>query len=49
MINQGYMLFNIVKKFTLKIMWSGSCLAFMFLMPVMFEILTEQEAVLDKI
>ena len=48
-INQGYMLWNIVKKFTFKLLWNGSCFAFMFMMPIMFEVLTEQEAVLDKI
>ena len=48
-INQGYRLFTIVKKFTFGLLWNGSCLAFMFLMPIMFEVLCEQEAVLDKI
>ncbi len=48
-INQGYLLWNIVKKFTFKLLWNGSCFAFMFMMPIMFEVLTEQEAVLDKI
>jgi Sec-independent protein secretion pathway component TatC len=43
------MLWNIVKKFTFKLLWNGSCFAFMFMMPIMFEVLTEQEAVLDKI
>lgn len=49
LINHGYAIFAIVKKFTFKIMWNGSCLGFMFLMPFMFEVLTEQQAVLDKI
>ena len=48
-INTGYQLFNIVKRFTFKMLWNGSCFAFMFMMPIMFEVLTEQEAVLDKI
>ena len=48
-INGGYSLFRIVKTFTFKLLWSGSCLCFMFMMPIMFEVLTEQEAVLDKI
>ena len=48
-INEGYHLFRIVKIFTFKMLWNGSCLAFMFLMPIMFEVLCEQEAVLDKI
>ena len=49
MINSGYFVFRIVKNFTTKMLWNGSCLAFMFLMPMMFEVLCEQEAVLDKI
>jgi len=49
MINHGYKLFSIVKSFSFRLLWGGSCLAFMFLMPVFFEIFTEQEAVLDKI
>ena len=48
-INQGYNLFYIVKNFTQKLLWNSSCIAFMFLMPIMFEVLCEQEAVLDKI
>ena len=48
-INNGYFVFRIVKNFTCKLLWNGSCLAFMFLMPMMFEVLCEQEAVLDKI
>lgn len=49
MINAGYFVFAIVKKFTKRLLWNGSCFAFMFLMPIMFEVLCEQEAVLDKI
>ena len=48
-INQGYNLFYIVKNFTQKLLWNSSCIAFMFLMPMLFEIMSEQEAVLDKI
>ena len=44
-----YYLFCIVRKFTFKALWTGSCVGFMFMMPIMFEVLTEQEAVLDKI
>mmetsp|Transcript_28677 Transcript_28677/g.33697 ORF Transcript_28677/g.33697 Transcript_28677/m.33697 type:complete len:101 (+) Transcript_28677:43-345(+) len=40
-INQGYMLFRIVKNFTCKFLWNSSCLAFMFLLPMMFEVLCE--------
>jgi len=48
-VNLMFKVFKIVKDFTFKFLWKGSCLAFMFLMPIMFEVLTEQEAVLDKI
>lgn len=49
MINHGYKLFTIVKGFTYKLLWTGSCFAFMFLLPILFEINCEQEAVLEKI
>ena len=49
MLNGGYTLFAIVKKFTFKMLWTGSCIGFMFVMPAMFEMMAEQEAVLDKI
>ena len=49
MINHGYKLFAIVKSFSFRLLWTGSCFAFMFIMPVFFEIFSEQEAVLDKI
>ena len=48
-VNWMYYLFCIVRKFTFKALWTGSCVGFMFMMPIMFEVLTEQEAVLDKI
>lgn len=41
MINSGYFVFRIVKNFTTKMLWNGSCLAFMFLMPMMFEVMCE--------
>ena len=47
--NMGFTLFTIVKKFTFKMLWIGSCLGFMFIMPCLFEIAQEQEAVLEKI
>ena len=49
MINHGYKLFSIVRGFTAKMLWNGSCLAFMFILPMMFEVFTEQEAVMEKI
>ena len=39
--NQGYYLFAIVKKFTFKILWVGSCISLMFLLPTALEIYTE--------
>ena len=48
-VNRGYQLFAIVKRFSFKIMWTGSCIGFMFIMPALFEMMSEQEAVLDKI
>ena len=47
--NIGYYFFNIVKKFAFKMLWGLSCVGFMFVLPAMFEMLSEQEAVLDKI
>ena len=47
MINHGFHLFNIVKRFTFKLLWTGSCFAFMFVVPMLFEVMSEQEAVLD--
>ena len=42
-------MYNIIKKFVFKMAWAGSCIAFMFIMPTLFEVFNEQEAVLDKI
>lgn len=49
LINHGYKLFSIVKGFTFKLLWTGSCFAFMFMLPVLFEIFSEQEEVMEKI
>jgi hypothetical protein len=49
MINRFYHIFAIVKRFTFKMLWTGSCIGLMWVMPVMFEVMTEQEAVMDKI
>lgn len=40
-INQGYTFFMWVKKTTGRILWIGSCCAFMWLMPMGFEMLAE--------
>jgi len=47
--NIGYYYFNIVKKFTFKMLWGVSCLGLMFVVPALFEVYEEQLAVLDKI
>jgi len=39
----------IVCNFTKKILWVGSCLAFMYLMPNFLEIVSEQQKILMKI
>ena len=48
-INRIYYLFSIVKGFTFKMLWTASCFGFLFLMPCLFEIINEQELVLEKI
>ena len=49
MINRFYHIFAIVKRFSFKMLWTGSCIGLMWVMPVMFEMISEQEVVLDKI
>ena len=41
-VNFGYNMFMIVKDFTGKLLWFGSCFGFMFLFPMTFEIFCEQ-------
>ena len=41
-VNTGYNLFMIVTDFSKKLLWFGSCAAFMFLLPMGFEIFCEQ-------
>jgi hypothetical protein len=41
LINAGYSLWMIVCGFSKKILWVGSCLAFMYLMPNFLEIMSE--------
>ena len=48
-INFTYNMFMIVKDFTGKLLWFGSCFAFMFLFPMTFEIFCEQQRILTKI
>jgi hypothetical protein len=48
-INAGYKFVYIVSTFTRKLLWFGSCLAFMYLLPMSFEIFTEQQRILQKI
>jgi hypothetical protein len=45
----GYGMFMIVKEFTGKIMWVGSCSMLMFMLPMAFEIFNEQQKVMLKI
>jgi hypothetical protein len=40
-INYGYKLVYIVGSFAKKLLWFGSCIAFMYLMPMSFEIFAE--------
>jgi len=49
LINHGYKLFSIVKRFCSGLLWAGSCVALLFFLPIFFEIQTEQMEVLDKI
>ena len=48
-INFSYNMFMIVKDFTGKLLWFGSCFAFMFLFPMTFEMFSEQQRILTKI
>ena len=49
LINMGYGMFMIVKEFTGKILWVGSCSMLMFMIPMAFEIFKEQQKVMMKI
>eukprot|EP00347_Sterkiella_histriomuscorum_P005071 403358011 len=48
-INKGYALFIIVGSFGRKLLWFSSCMAFMFVLPMGFEIFSEQSKILAKI
>lgn len=48
-INQGYLVFMIVKDFSTRILWVGSCCGMMFMMPLAFELFNEQQKVMMKI
>ena len=41
-VNKGFAVVYIVWDFSKKLLWVGSCLAFMFLVPMSFEIFNEQ-------
>ena len=41
MVNSGYTLYMIVMNFSKKILWTGSCFAFLYFFPVGFEIFNE--------
>lgn len=49
LINKTYQLFFIVNSFVRKLLWFGSCIAFMYVMPISFEIFSEQQKILQKI
>ena len=49
MINGGYSMFMIVKDFTFRFLWIGSCVGLMFLFPMSFEMFNEQQKILMKI
>ena len=48
-INAGYKYVMIICNFSKKLLWFGSCIAFMYLIPMSFEIFTEQQRILSKI
>ena len=48
-INYGYGFLFIVWNFGKKALWFGSCITFMFLLPMGFEIFMEQSRILNKI
>ena len=45
----GYSLVMIVKDFTGKLLWYGSCLGLMFVFPMSFEMFNEQQKILMRI
>jgi hypothetical protein len=49
LINKTYQLFFIVNSFVRKLLWFGSCIAFMYIMPISFEVFSEQQKILQKI
>ena len=48
-INFLYTTYMIVKDFTGRLLWFGSCFTFMFLFPMAFEIMCEQQSIFRKI
>ena len=45
----GYTLFMIVKDFSGKFLWFGSCIGLMYIFPMSFEMFNEQQKILMKI
>ena len=41
-INKGYTFYMIISTFTKKLIWFGTCAAFMWGMPIMYELFQEQ-------
>lgn len=48
-INKSFQMFYILAIQGRKIIWFASCLAFMYLLPMSFEIFSEQQRILQKI
>ena len=48
-INMGYSLFMIVKDFSFRMLWFGSCVGLMFVFPMSFEMFNEQQKILMRI
>ena len=48
MINRGYTLFMIVGAFSRRLLWFGSCAAFLWIFPVSYELFCEQQKILMK-
>ena len=49
LINRTYQLFYILGTQGRKILWFVSCIAFMYVLPMSFEIFAEQQRILQKI
>ena len=48
-MNLGYNVFRMVTHFSRSLMWFGSCIAFMWVFPITFELFQEQQKILMKL